>query len=236
MLGRVSGLLAEHRQKPGFHHSERDAGYLQLLIMEQALRSRVAEVDAPMAIDVNDPKTKQTLDKAGRGQTLTPDEQKTVSAVALMKKEGRKTKPMVREQSELQQAQVVLAAQDMIDRVQGMLEDISEMQFKDLPALADSIKNDMGMEQSQQFQSAVSTALTNLLAAVQAGKTELESAQGVLTGQAPQVPGSALPGAEPAAGLAGQEDDLDLSLDANLPADDEEEEEEVSVDLGRERR
>jgi len=146
---------------------------------------------------------------------------------------GRKLgETRIMEANELQQAQVVLAAQDMIDRIQGMLEDISEMQFKDLPALTDSIKNDMGVEQATQFQSQASAALTNLLAAVQAGKTELESAQSVLTGQAPQVPGSmpAAP-AEP-----GAEDDIDLSLDANLPGGEEEEEEEITAPLGRERR
>jgi hypothetical protein len=140
---------------------------------------------------------------------------------------------MVKE-SEIQTAQVVLAAQDMVDRIQGMMEDISEMQFKDLPALVNSIRNDMGVDQATQFQTQASAALSNLLTAVQAGKTEMESAQGVLTGQAPVVPGQDAT-AMPAAPAAGEEE-VDLSLDANLPAGEEEEEEQVSVGLGRERR
>jgi Xaa-Pro aminopeptidase len=235
MLIKVQGLLREHRSRPNFHASQRDAAYLQLMVMEQALATRMQE-QAMASAAATDPKAKAVMDKVQRGQALTPDEQQTVNKIALTKEGKKKPARMVREQSELQQAQVVLAAQDMIDRVQGMLEDVSEMQFKDLPALADSIKSDMGVEQSTQFQAAASAALTTLLAALQAGKTELESAQGVLTGQAPQVPGtaSALPGAEPA---AGEEDELDLSLDANLPGGEEEEEEEdISLDLGRERR
>ena len=147
--------------------------------------------------------------------------------------EGRR----LREGSELQTAQVVLASQDMIDRIQGMMEDISEMQFKDLPALTDSIKNDMGVEQASQFQSQAAAALTNLLAAVQAGKTELEGAQGVLTGAAPQVPGAApaAAGGMPAAAPAGGDIEADLSLDANLPAE-EPEDETPAASLGRERR
>jgi hypothetical protein len=43
----------------------------------------------------------------------------------------------LREASEVQQAQVVLASQDMVDQVQKMSEQISAMQFKDLPALVD---------------------------------------------------------------------------------------------------
>jgi hypothetical protein len=233
MLQQVQRLIQEHKSTPDFHRSQQDPAYLQLVIMEQALSSRVMEQAPAMAgVAATDPKAKMVMDKVQRGQDLTPDEQQTVNKIALTKEGKKKPARMVREQSELQQAQVVLAAQDMIDRLQGMMEDISEMQFKDLPALTDSIKNDMGVEQATQFQSQASAALTQLLAAVQSGKTEMESAQGVLTGQAPTVPGE--PAMPPA---AGEEDELDLSLDTNLPGgEEEEEEEEVSVGLGRERR
>lgn len=237
MLQQVQRLIREHRTRSDFHVSQQDPAYLQLVIMEQALAARVQEqVPAMTGSMATDPKAKAVMDKVQRGQVLTPDEQQTVNKIALTKEGKKRPAHMVREQSELQQAQVVLAAQDMIDRVQGMLEDISEMQFKDLPALTDSIKNDMGMEQSQQFQQQASAALTNLLTAVQAGKTELESTQAVLTGQAPLVPGDApAVGDVTAAAPAPGEEEVDLSLDANLPGG-EEEEEEVAVGLGRERR
>jgi urease gamma subunit len=192
-----------------------------------------------MAVDVNDPTVKTAMQKAQSGQTLNPDETKTIGAIAAMKKESAKKKRMVKEASELQQAQVVLAAQDMIDRVQGMLEDVSEMQFKDLPALVNSIKQDMGMEQANQFQSQATTALSQLLTAMQQGKTAMEGAQGTLTGQAPVVPGQE-PGADlgaapvPAAG-----DDLDTDIDASFDAaadDLEGDEEAPGASLGRERR
>jgi ribosomal protein L7/L12 len=142
-------------------------------------------------------------------------------------------------ESEVQQAQVVMAVQDMVDRMQKMLEDISEMQFKDLPALSDSIKNDMGMEQASAFQSAAAAALQQLLAAVQEGKTQMEQAQAAVTGQAPMVPGDTdtAAGDDMDAPLPGEdadtESDLDLSLDGNLPGD---EEELPTAGLGRERR
>jgi transcriptional regulator of aromatic amino acid metabolism len=236
MLSRVRSMIAEHRSAVSFHFSERNPDYIRLVMMEQALKHKINEMDANVvAVDFNDPKTKAAMQKAQSGQSLNPEESKLMAAVAAMKKEGKKNKRMVKEASELQTAQVVLASQDMVDRIQGMMEDISEMQFKDLPALTDSIKNDMGAEQAQQFQSQASAALTNLLAAVQAGKTELEGAQGVLTGQAPQVPGADAAGEMPAVpAAAGAEVDADLSLDANLPP--EEDEEDLEGSLGRERR
>lgn len=240
MLHQVRNLLREHRASPTMHTSERDPAYLQLLMMEQGLAARLSEqtmqpqgtADAAGTAAASDPKSKAVLDKVARGQTLTPDEQKTANKLALMQKESR-SRRIMREQSELQQAQVVLAAQDMIDKIQKMMEDISEMQFKDLPALVDTIKNDMGTEQATQFQSAASQALTTLLQAVQSGKTEMESAQGAITGTAPVVPGQE-PGMATDMAPAPTGDELDLSLDANLGGDSEEEEEQI--DLGRERR
>ena len=244
MLGKVQALIREHRASPSRHFSERNPDYLRLVMMEQALTARIREQATTTATGqstvgqvgavVTDPKAKAVMDKVQRGQSLTPDEQKTVNKIALAK-ETKKPKRMVRE-SEINTAQVVLAAQDMVDQVQKMLEQISAMQFKDLPALTDSIKNDMGVEQATQFQADATAALTQLLTSLQAGKTQLEAAQGVLTGQAPVVPGT-----EPDADMgalppAGEESDIeaDLSIDANLP--DEEEEEDLGAALGRERR
>ena len=143
-------------------------------------------------------------------------------------------------ESEIQQAQVVLAAQDMVDQMQKVIEQISAMQFKDLPALTDSIKNDpnMGQEQATQYQSATSTALTQLLQSVQQGKTALEGAQGMLTGQAPVVPGE-----EPAADMGMPPeggDELNPDADMGMPPDEggDEATDELgnSVSLGRDRR
>jgi hypothetical protein len=155
-----------------------------------------------------------------------------------MPKESRLGRRRLRE-SELQSAQVVLAAQDMIDRIQKMLEEVSEMQFKDLPALTDSIKNDMGIDQATQFQSASAAALTQLLQGLQQGKTQMEAAQGTLTGQAPVVPGQdpMAPPADPAMN-PDMDAELDLDVDADIePADDEEEPTPLGgAGLGRERR
>lgn len=242
MLQRVRGLIAEHRATPAFHSSERDPAYLRLIMMEQGLAAHVAEQGNNtfmMPVDTKDPKVQQTLKKAQGGQTLTPDEQKMVTAMASQKQESRKKPRRVVKESEIQQAQVVLAAQDMVDRIQGMIEDISEMQFKDLPALTDSIKNDMGTEQASQFQSATAAALSQLLSSIQEGKTQLESAQGVLTGQAPVVPGADAAGAdlggEVGADALGEPSDDDI---ITPPREDEvdDDEETIGAGLGRERR
>lgn len=141
---------------------------------------------------------------------------------------------LIRE-SELQQAQVVLAGQDMVDQMQKILEQISEMQYKDLPALSATIKNDVGTAQAQQFQTQANQALQSLIQSVQEAKNQLENANMALSGEQPIVPGAA-PDIDGDSDIDADlnldadndtgEEDLDLSLDANL--DDKA--------LGRERR
>ena len=137
-------------------------------------------------------------------------------------------------EDEVQQAQVVLAAQDMVDRIQKMLEDVTEMQFKDLPALSASISSTVGTNESQAFNQAAGAALATLVDAVQAAKVGMEGAQGTLTGQEPVVPGEEVappPGTE-VPEVPGEEVDVDVSADEMVP--DVEEPEEGS--LGRARR
>lgn len=154
----------------------------------------------------------------------------------------------LREASEVQQAQVVLAAQDMVDKMQKMLEEITALQFKDLPALVDSIKNEVGAQQATQFNSDATAALGGLVQNLQAGKQQMEAALGVVTGEVAAAPMDAGLGADLGAGgeadaaadLGAADADLaaagdDLEAAAELPADDLE----VgagAADLGRGRR
>jgi hypothetical protein len=253
MLMRVRGLINEHRSSAASHSSERDPAYLKLLMLESGLKGRLKEV-APIVpgqpgaagavpVDTKDPKVQAAMKKSQSGQNLSPDEQKLVGAVAAstMQKESRRGRRRLGE-SEIQQAQVVLAAQDMVDQMQKVIEQISAMQFKDLPALADSIKNDpnMGQEQATAYQSAATAALTQLLQSVQQGKTALEGAQGTLTGQAPVVPGegpAANMAAPPEGDLGGDELNPDADMDVPPEGGDEATDElGNATSLGRERR
>lgn len=122
----------------------------------------------------------------------------------------------LREASEVQQAQVVLAAQDMVDKMQKMLEEITALQFKDLPALVDSIKNEVGAQQAAQFNSDATAALGGLVQNLQGGKQQMEAALGVVTGEgaAPMDAGAGM-GADLGAG-----GELDAAADLGAATDD----------------
>ena len=232
MLGRVRGLIHEHQGTSARHHSEKDPSYLKLVMMEQALKGRLKEMDVPgttaagqvdpaaAVSKVKDPKLAAALKKSTAGQTLNPDEQKMVAGAAMMAAESQRRRFMGRRltESEVQQAQVVLAAQDMVDKMQGMLEDVSELQFKELPALVDSIKNQVGPEQAVQFNGDASSALSALMQNLQQAKQQMDQALGVVTGTTPApidaVAADAMAGAEAGA-------DMGADLGADMGAEDE---------------
>jgi hypothetical protein len=260
MLGRVRGLLGEHRRTPAFHKSEQDSAYLKLVMLEQVLTKKIKEEIPPAAgadalgqpdpaktkqalSKISDPKLKAAMTKASAGQTLSPDEQKSVQGAALsaaMAAESRRRKGRRLSESEVQQAQVILASQDMVDQVQRMIEQVTSIQFKDLPALVDQIRNEIGYDQATKFNADATGALGGMVQNLQQSKIQLETAMGTVTGQAPVVPGETAPdvGAEMPPMDAGAEmpPEPGAELDA-LAADAEADlEEPVKTGLGRERR
>ena len=188
----------------------------------------------------------KTEKRANLAKTLSKFEGKAgkvlnqIAEGATLKMSGR-----VLSESEVQQAQVVLAAQDMVDRMQKMLEDVTSMQFKDLPALSSSIQTTIGTNEAQAFNDAAGQSLAVLVDSIQAAKVEMETAQGTLTGVAPVVPGQeevagtpavAEPVADPLAA-----DPIDATADVNVDAEAGGEAVDVNVDvqdgaLGRARR
>jgi hypothetical protein len=242
MLKRVRSLISEHRRTPEFHRSEQNPAYLKLVVMEQALATAAmgtpgaspAQTAAAMTLQ-RQQKQRQLDDEM---KELNQQSQDIVARKAAIQKEKSmlEGRSRLREASEVQQAQVVLASQDMVDQVQKMSEQVSAMQFKDLPALVDSIKNEVGVDQAAQFNADASAALGALLQNLQGSKQQLEAALGVVTGQAPQVPGADITG-----GVAGEmpaelpaPDEAPVDLDVDL--DIEEPENEPAASLGRGRR
>jgi hypothetical protein len=245
MLNRVRGLISEHRRQPEFHSSEKNPAYLKLVMMEQALSSRISEQDpAPMAGQTTTAPAGQTPQQSAalqaqqqvqtrkqiQDQMRELDKQKAELQKQLAMAEATHSLRRKLKESEVQQAQVVLASQDMVDQVQKMIEQVTSMQFKDLPALVDQIKNEVGVDQAQQFNADATAALAGLTQNLQGSKGQLETALGVVTGQAPAVPGAEMAPAElPAPDMGAEE----------LPVPEPEEDEEVSdleVSLGRGKR
>jgi hypothetical protein len=256
MLRRVRSLIAEHRRTSSFHRSEQNPAYLKLVVMEQALTAKVQEDGTPNPM----PQTGTQQKQAATSGQPTPAQTAGMSAAEIQQKRKEKQDQLklaqqqvtdlqreinnptmsetrlarrLREASEIQQAQVVLASQDMVDQVQKMSEQVSAMQFKDLPALVDQIKNEVGVDQATQFNGDASAALSGLLQNLQGAKQQLEVALGVVTGQAPQVPGADMGAPDLGTSDLGAEE---MPAELPAPSEEETETEPVAGTLGRNRR
>jgi len=256
LLNRVRRLVAEHRRTPEFHRSEQNPSYLKLVMMEQVLSAKIKEdggatvgfaqpsggtaaktdpsaqgTEAMMAVKIQQ-KKKQDQDQLKQIDQQTQALQKQKSQIQQQMNnptmsETRQARRL-REASEIQQAQVVLASQDMVDQVQKMIEQVTSMQFKDLPALVDQIKNEVGIDQAGQFNTDANAALGGLVQNLQGSKQQLEQALGVVTGQAPVIPGQDM-GAE----MPPEELPAEMPPEEELPAP---EAETPQAALGRGRR
>lgn len=162
---------------------------------------------------------------------------------AELKAQPKYNSRIVVENEEIEQAQVVLAAKDMMDSVQKMVEDVSDMLVKELPAVVESVSGEMGSEQGEQFNTMATEALTGLQAALTQAKSGLQSALNVVTGQgagfAGGMPGMGMAGAD-MAGAMPDEEVADMAQGAEeMPTPPEEEmdtEEIPAPKLGRGKR
>ena len=115
-------------------------------------------------------------------------------------------------EDELGQAQAMLAAKDMVDSMQDMIEELSKMLNEQLPPLTDSIRTAIGSTEADSIKASASSTLSSLLTTVQSSREAMDQAVRSLSGEsAVSVPGSA-PTADMTAPDMGS-DDLELPDD-----------------------
>ena len=137
-------------------------------------------------------------------------------------------------EGELETAEAVLAAKDMVDSVQDMITDASKMMNEELPPLLDTIRDQIGTAQADSYKQTVTAALQGLMDSLNGARDALDNGARVLAGEQPDQAmsmgaGQELPGQLPPADLDSDldsEDDGFAATDAAAGSDE----------LGRERR
>jgi hypothetical protein len=126
-----------------------------------------------------------------------------------------KKKKAVKEGAE-EEATLVMAAKDMVDRITGWMEDTAEMQTESMLELGDKIRDEHGVDQSENFINTVKPALGSLFSSLEVTRDALTSGVAILTGEgAPQTMGDEV-----------EDDDMtdmdmdDTDMDADVGADD----------------
>ena len=143
----------------------------------------------------------------------------------------KKKKKAVKEGAE-DQAELVMASKDMVDRLTGWMEDTAEMQSESMLELADAIRDEMGSEKSEAFTAAVKPSLEALYTAMEQTRIALTGGVGMLTGEGdtpmmgdepamePTVDG-AMDVADPMDPEAPAEDDAFAAADAAMGGEEE---------------
>lgn len=220
MISSIDNKLSSVRASKRLHESQNDANYTGMLLARKVLESFITEAkisekavskaqQQAAAIAMHAPKSKLK----GASAEMAKMPKKELEKFAKTKHKGlpKHVGESILAEDEVTQAQSVMAAKDMVDSIQGMLEDVSKMMNEQLPPLTDSIRGSIGSAQADAFQSSTSATLNTLLSAVQQARTSMDSAVRSMTGEPAPV---AVPGADDAG-------ELDLGAEGDdLEADD----------------
>lgn len=138
-------------------------------------------------------------------------------------------------EGELETAEAVLAAKDMVDSVQDMITDASKMLNEELPPLLDVIRDQVGTAQADAYKNTVTGALQSLMDSLNSARDALDNGARSLAGEQVAQPmdmgasdtlgGAALPAPE-VNDFDSEEDDGFAATDAAAGGDE----------LGRARR
>jgi hypothetical protein len=106
-------------------------------------------------------------------------------------------------ESELGKSEAILAAKDVVDTIQDMLEDIGRMQNEQMPALMDTIRDQIGSEQADAFSGAITPLLQNLYQNIQSAREGADKAARGLAGEQVEQPMGMAGGAPGMSGAPG---------------------------------
>jgi len=262
LLNKTDSMINEFKHNNSLHESENNASYMKLIMLNEAVSKRANELTRTHNLQESKMNTIfiKALKIAALGGELTEGQLKKLKISENMKSvlrnqkisqtfmrriiENKKARLTALNEGEIDQAQTTIAAQDIADQIQAMIEKFADIKYKSLPALHDSIRNAQGVDAAQEFNTSVSSSLDMLTGSLETAKSDVNNAVAGLTGQEIAGPndldlddfeGGDDMGMDDDMGMGGVDDmDMDLGLDDNEPDFDLDIEPEV--DLGRERR
>jgi TolA-binding protein len=112
-------------------------------------------------------------------------------------------------EADLEQAEVLLAARELVDQLQDMAEDIAKMQVQELMPIVDAMKDQLGFEQAEAYNAVADATLGALLDAAKAAKASLDDA--TLSAEGKPTSGATDMAMEP---------DMDMDMDMDTDEDE----------------
>jgi hypothetical protein len=85
-------------------------------------------------------------------------------------------------ESEMDKAEVTLAAKDMVDKIDAMIEDVGQIKSEELLPLVDKVRDEVGQAAADTLKSSVDTAMADLETALQSARSSLDNAARTVAG------------------------------------------------------
>ena len=153
-------------------------------------RGTVIEGEVPAGLKAYQDKKKGKKPVKGADKNKKPDADGDGVPDWADKKDDKpkfKPKKKVKEGKE-DEAELVMASKDMVDRVTGWMEDTAEMQTESMLELADAIRDELGLQQSDAFVQTVKPALEAMYDVMETTRAALTQGVGLLTGEGGALP------------------------------------------------
>ena len=109
-------------------------------------------------------------------------------------------------EGEIGKSEAILAAKDMVDSIQDMVERVSKMQVEQLPALIDTIRDQIGMQEADAFKQSMGDLLTNISQALGEARETADTSARALAGE---QGATMMPAGMPAEPMGGASPELD---------------------------
>ena len=204
---RVRTLLSQVETNESFDSVNTSDVYQKNKLFLDILNQAIAEADHDKEDEKDDDK-KMVVSKA--------DKKNNTPAYQNYKKGDKRYKAAddLNEGAE-EEAALTMAAKDMVDRVTGWMEDTAEMQTESMLEIGDKIRDEMGVEKSEEFIGSVKPALESLFTSLESTRDALTSGVAILTGEgAPAIMGDEVPAEDP-------EGEMEPTVDAEAGAETE---------------
>ncbi len=204
----LSEQMAIYESKLG-SASQTRTKYYEMKIALEALTKHIAEKKAkPDYIDIDgDGDKKESMKKAAKDKKEKADEgvamvstagERDVTVMKTPDKSNRitprskdkyakpgKIKESVVTEGAVEASELVMAAKSMVDKYDGMIQDVGEMLNEELQPVADKIRDEMGSDIADQFVAQMTQALQSTMDVMKSDRMTADGATRILTGDAP---------------------------------------------------
>jgi hypothetical protein len=242
MLGTLRQKINKIRGTNQAHQAERNPEFMEAVMVSRVLESWRSEIETANRRALNErtlkpgeEKKRETYVKGMKKMKgdfqkrygNRSDEVMYATATKMAKtesvNEALRLLKLTLTEGEVEQARVTMAARDMVDTIQDLVEKIGKMQNEQLPALVSAMKDEVGIDQANQFNTTAGDSLRAVMDAITASRDAMDNASRGVYGGTMDTGASMTPdemGAMPAD--AGAAPDMGAGdMGAEMPAEPE---------------